>query len=126
ARQLLLVEAGAGVAHIHERAARLRAVRGRGSIVDAEQERAEVRPRMPRLGPSTDDELLFANDLQLPPVGRALAGLVQRRAVLRDQAFPTMLQRLAVQRAGVAADLPAQSQRRVGRAREQPLERGAP
>ncbi len=62
-RQFLFVEAGADMTGIDERAA----------LVHAEKQRAEIQPGVPRLGPAADDEFLFLNDLELAPVGRALA-----------------------------------------------------
>src|ERR1041384_8678716 len=53
ARELLLVEAGARVTRVDERAV----------LVHAEQQRAEVRARVPRLGPAADDEFLLVDDL---------------------------------------------------------------
>src|SRR5581483_12119214 len=54
ARELLLVEAGAGVSGVDERS-RL-AIR-RSRLVHAQQQRAEVAARVARLGPAADDEL---------------------------------------------------------------------
>jgi hypothetical protein len=41
--------------------------RTRRFVMHAEQQRTKVRPRVSRLGPSADDELLFMDDLSLPP-----------------------------------------------------------
>ena len=92
-RQFLLVEAGAGVARIFERAV----------LVHAEQKGAEIRAHVPRLGPAADDEFLLADDLQLAPVGRPFAGLVRRVGPLGNQSFPAAIDRLLVQRLPVAA-----------------------
>src|SRR5439155_25844817 len=86
----------------------------------------EVRPRLPRLGPAADDEFLLVDDLDLVPVGRALAGLVRRGCMLGDQALPAVPQRLLIERAAVAAHRRAEAD---GRRRlflgEQSLERRA-
>src|SRR5262249_12267597 len=94
-------------------------------VVDAEQQRAEVRARLARFGPAADDEFLFLMDLDLAPVGRALARLVERRRVLDDQPLPSLLHRFVVRRASVAANLAADPETRRARAREEPLGRGA-
>src|SRR6185295_10282851 len=114
--QLLLVEAGAGVAGIDQV----------GAFVDAEQQRAEVRARAARLGPAADDELLLANELQFPPVGRALAGLVERVRLLRDQALPAARHRLVVEGLSVAAHLLADAENRRRGPAEQLFERLPP
>src|SRR5206468_3789966 len=120
ARELLFIEARSGMADVNQ---------GRGTggwgFVDAEQQRAEVRARLTRLGPAGDHELLLVDDLDFPPVGRALAGLVQRVGVLGDQAFPAPLERFLVKRAAVAADLAADAEDRRRRAAEDALQRGA-
>src|SRR2546430_1881690 len=95
------------------------------ALVHAEQERAEVRARLAWLGPSADDEFLLVDDLDFAPVGRALARFVQRLRVLRDQPFPSALQRLLVERTSVAADDVADAQQRRSRAAEHAFERGA-
>src|SRR6267378_671136 len=118
ARELFLVEPGAGMSRVDEALPVW--------IVDAEQQRAEVRARLPRLGPAADDELLFVDDLQLAPVGRALAGLVARVGVLGDEAFPAFLEGALVQRAAVAADDLADAENRGPGASEDALERRAP
>ncbi len=71
-------------------------------VVDAQDERAEIHPRLARLGPARDDELLFGQDLDLAPVGCALAGMVERRRLLRDQAFPAAGDRALVHLPAVA------------------------
>src|SRR6266496_4357343 len=38
------------------------------SFVHPEEQRAEVRSRLPRLGPAADHELLFVDDFQLSPI----------------------------------------------------------
>src|SRR5438093_5615349 len=115
ARELALGEARARVAHVDEVLA----------LVHAEQERAEVRAHLARLGPSADDELLFVQDLELAPVRGALARLVQRQRVLRDQPFPAALHRLLEQCSSVAAYDVAEEQERRSRTAEHPFERGA-
>src|SRR6267378_3953564 len=114
ARELFLVEPGAGMSRVDEALPVW--------IVDAEQQRAEVRARLPRLGPAADDELLLVDDLELAPVGRALAGLVLRVGVLRDEAFPPALERLLVKRASVAAHGRADAQQWRSRLAEHALE----
>ncbi len=65
ARELLLVEARARMTGVRQPV---------GSRLEhAQQQRAEVRTCVPRLGPAADDEFLFMDDLQLAPVGRPLA-----------------------------------------------------
>ena len=78
ARELLLIEPGAGVADVLQPPA----------FLHAEQQRPEVLPRLARLGPAADDELLFLLQLDLPPGGRAAPRLVGGRRVLGDQPFP--------------------------------------
>ncbi len=68
-------------------------------------------PRVSRLGPAADDELLLLVELQLPPRRAAAARLVRRLPVLDDEPFPSFLQRPRVQRAAVALDLLAQANR---------------
>jgi hypothetical protein len=115
--QLALVEAGAGVPHVDQPS---------GIVVHAHEQRAEIRPRLPRLGPAADDELLFVEEFDLAPVGRALARLVERHRVLRDQPFPFLIDRLPVQRASIAPHDGAEphDRRRLG-LREHPFQCGA-
>ena len=68
-------------------------------------------PRVSRLGPAADDELLLLVELQLPPRRAAAARLVRRLPVLDDEPFPSFLQRARVQRAAVALDLLADADR---------------
>src|SRR5262249_28365070 len=93
--ELLLIESGAGVADVDEFAV----------LVDAEQQRAEVRARLPRLGPAPDNELLFVKQLDLAPRRTAPPRLVERGGFLRDEAFPSLFLRARVQRTRVADDL---------------------
>jgi len=67
-RQLFLVEACSGVAAIDQGL-----WANAPGLVHAQQQRAEIGARQPRLGPSADDEFLFVNELEFAPVGRALA-----------------------------------------------------
>src|SRR2546425_2822298 len=46
------------------------------AVVYAEDERAEMRPRLSRLAPPGNDEFLLLHKLELSPVGRSLAGYV--------------------------------------------------
>src|SRR5207253_2421152 len=94
-------------------------------VVHAEQQRPEVRPRLPRLGPPADDELLLVDDFQLTPVRRPLARLVLRIGALGDEAFPAVVERLFVERAAVAALHRAETQQRRAGPSEQPFERRA-
>jgi len=101
ARQLAFVEAGAGMADVDQGFG----MRGQGLVghlIYPEQQRAEVRPRLARLGPPSDDEFLLVGDFDLAPVRCSLARLVQRRGVLRDQSLPSTVDRLFVERACVA------------------------
>src|SRR5262249_3492190 len=115
AGELGLVEARSDVADVHERA----------MFVDAQRQRTEMGARVPRLGPSTDDEFLLVNDLELAPVGSALARLVQRARVLRDQPFPSALECPLVQLTTVAAYALAHAEKRRRLAAEDLLEHGA-
>ena len=94
-------------------------------VVHAEQQRAEARPRLPRLGPPADDELLLVDDFQLTPVRRPLARLVLRIGALGDEAFPAVVERLFVERAAVAALHCADTQQRRAGPAEQPFENRA-
>src|SRR2546425_11742513 len=113
-RELFLIEAGAGMSRVDEALAVW--------IVDAEQQCPEVRARLSRFGPAADDELLLVDDLELAPVGRALAGLVLRVGVLRDEAFPAVLERLLIESASVAAHGRADAQQWRSRLGEPALE----
>src|SRR5262245_38730764 len=87
-------------------------------IVVSDEQRAEGAARRARLGPSTDDELLLLDELQLPPVPRPLAGVIHRLAVFRDQAFPSPFDRLLMKRAAVVVDEIASPQDRRSRVPE--------
>src|SRR4051812_46586680 len=78
--ELSLVEAGSCVPDIRERLGLL--------IVNTQQQRAKVRPRLPRLGPAADDEFLFVHNLVLAPGRTAAPGLIWGRSFLDDQALP--------------------------------------
>ena len=117
ARKLALVETCSRMAHVNQPPI---------IVVHAKQQRAEVCARLTRLGPAADDEFLLVDDFQLAPVGRALARLVERVGVLRDQPFPSALQRFLIERAAVAAHLLAQAEHRRSGFREEVFERGAP
>ncbi len=71
-------------------------------LAHAEQQRAQLRARAARLGPAADDHLLALDQLDLAPLGRALARAIARRAVLGDQPLPAVGQRLLVERGAVA------------------------
>src|SRR6266568_3190404 len=91
--------------------------------VNAEEQRAEVLPRLPRLRPSADDELLLLDELDLFPRRRAASGLVNRRRLLCDQPFPLFLLRTRVERLCVARDLLAETDRLILRLQaEDPIE----
>src|SRR6185436_18999532 len=86
---------------------------------------------MTRLGPPSDHELLFVDDLHLPPVGRPAPRLVARLRALRDEPFPPFGERSLVERASIANDELADAKRTLRAERrlrlsEQPLERGPP
>jgi len=72
------------------------------ALVDAEDQRAEVRSRFPWFAPARDDELLLLKKLELAPIRRTLAGHVARRRGLRDEAFPAVRDGAFVKRAPVA------------------------
>src|SRR5262245_48737640 len=97
--ELSLVEAGTGVADVPQP----------GAVVQAEQQGAELLARLPRLGPSADDEFLLLEQLDLPPRRRSPPRLVGGARLLRDEAFPAFLFRAGVQRARVARDLLAEA-----------------
>ena len=114
--ELLLVEAGSRVTDVHQRGRRRRARRVRRGIVLSvdcglrgdrfvytQQQRPEVRARKARFGPAADDEFLFADDLELPPVRRPLAGLIHGVGPFRNQPFPAAGERALVQRVTVRA-----------------------
>src|SRR2546426_9776943 len=61
--ELSAVEARADMAGVFEFVA----------VIHAENERAEMRPRLSRLAPSGDDEFLLLYELEFSPVGRSLA-----------------------------------------------------
>src|SRR3954452_3542173 len=91
--QRLMVEAGADLARVAQRAA----------VVVPEEERAELRPRAARRGVAPDHELLPLLALHLQPVARAPVGVGAVRA-LGDEALPPLAARLGEQRlAGLAA-----------------------
>ncbi len=116
ARQLRVIEPAADVRDVDELLA----------LVDAEQQRAESAARAARLGPSADDELLLADELQLRPIGRALARDVFGRRALGDQAFPAFGNRSTVELAPVAGHLLGDAQKRRAGIAEDAFERGAP
>src|SRR5262249_37524317 len=109
-RQLLLIEAGACVTDIDELAV----------FVHAEQQRAEVRPRVARFGPAGDDELLLVLQLELAPCGAATPGFIERAGFFRDQSFPAFFLRARVQLARVARDLLADPNHSGWRSAEAP------
>ena len=80
-RESCASESSAGVADVDEATL----------IVVAQQESADVLPRISRLGESADDELLAELDLQLEPRARAIARLVDRVDSLGDDSFPPLL-----------------------------------
>ena len=100
-----LIEARSRVADVRERVAVV-------LVVHAEQQRAEVLARLSRFGPAADDELLFVQELQLPPGRAAPSGLVRRRAppLTISPSQPSRV-RPRLQRAAVAADLLADAER---------------
>ena len=65
-------------------------------LVDAEQQRAEKRPRSARVGPPPDDARLTTYELELPPVGGPTPRYVRCIETLGDQPFPTLLDRAGV------------------------------
>src|SRR4051812_40518212 len=82
--QLLAVEPGARMACIYKVA---------GVIVVAEEQRAERPSRGARFGPPANHEFLLAKNLQLAPVVCALARVVDRIHLLRDETFPSLIER---------------------------------
>ena len=93
------VESGAGVADVLQPPA----------FLHAEQQRAEVLPRLARLGPAADDELLLLDELDLAPCGGTAARLVRGRRLLGDQSFPAFLDRPFVQRRRIVGHLLAEA-----------------
>ena len=91
-RELALVEAGADVSRVNKVTL----------AVHADEQRAEVRAGLPRLGPAADHEFLFVHDLQLAPVGRPLARQIARLRAFGDQSFPSAIEGALIQRAAVA------------------------
>src|SRR5262249_51544267 len=102
ARQLLLIESGARVSDVLQRA----------SLVDAEEQRAEVLARLSRLGPAADDELLLPHELQLAPRRAPSSALIRRARLLDDEALPAFRQRALVKRMPVAGGLLAETKNR--------------
>ncbi len=111
-RELALVETRARVPDVRQVAV----------FVNAEQQRAEILARLARLGPAADDEFLLVYDLQLAPVRRPLARLVERRRVLGDESFPALIEGALVQRAPVAVYHFTDAEQRRARVTERPLE----
>ena len=64
--QLRLVEAGADRSRPSQRSV---------IVVVADEQRAEVLPRLPRLGPAADDELLLLDEFELAPRRRCVVPL---------------------------------------------------
>ena len=95
------------------------------SFIDAQQERAEPGACLARLGPASDDKLLLLGDLDLAPVRCPLARLVEGIRVLRDQAFPPLLEGALVQRTAVATHHLADAQAGIAIALEEALDNRA-
>src|SRR5439155_16977308 len=76
----LAVEAAAGVADVAQ---------ATGTIEVAEEDRAEMGSRSPRLGKAADDELGSVLKFELEPVVRSRTGDIARGAPFRDHALPS-------------------------------------
>jgi hypothetical protein len=89
---------------------------------------APNRARTARLGPAADDELAVLEELELAPLGAALARAIRRARVLHDQPFPSLGLCLLVQCPPIVRHLRREpDERRGGRMLgEQRLEHGAP
>jgi hypothetical protein len=99
ARKLGLAEAGSCVAHVLELPVH----------EQAEEQGAEVLARLPGIGPSTHHALLALLDLELAPLGAALAGVVARLERLDDESLPAFGDRPPVERSAVGGDELAQA-----------------
>src|SRR2546425_2337848 len=93
------------------------------TLIEADEERAELLAAPGRRCVAADHELRLLADLDLSPRARARVRLVGRSLVLRDDPLPALLARDRVRLFAVARQ-PSREEDRPGRAREEHLERG--
>src|SRR5438132_1445552 len=94
------------------------------TLIEADEERAELLAAPGRRCVAADHELGLLADLDLSPRARARVRFVARSLVLRDDPLPALLARDRVRLFAVARQ-PSRKEDRPGGAREEPLERGS-
>ncbi len=109
-----------------EPAARVAGVLQSAVFVVTQQQRAEGAIGRARVGPPADDELLLVDDLDLPPVAGALAGVIHRVRLFGDEPFPSVVERVLKELARIAGDDVAQPQDRRACVAKHALQAGSP
>ena len=72
-----------------------------GTLIHAQQQSAKKRPRIARLCPSADDELLPLHDLELSPLCTSTPGAIRGFGSLGNEPFPAMRQGLLIEEASI-------------------------